>query len=479
MGQEIDNICFKESDFVTFQARLRDETALLIQWCNEKIFASEHYVCGFELEAWLVDQQFRAAPCNDEYIQRTKNPYVTPELAKFNVELNGNPQSLQGAALSTMHNELDRTWRDCNRIAAELNIQLLMIGILPTLSDTELTITNMSNLNRYWALNEQVLKQRKGKPLTLNILGNEHLQTTHWDVMLEAAATSFQIHLQVPMEHVVRYYNAAQILAGPMVAVSANSPFLFGKDLWDETRIPLFEQAIEVGGYEGAAFGPLRRVTFGSGYMRASMAECFIENRDHYPVLLPILYDTKPEALNHLRLHNGTIWRWNRPLIGWDEDRLAQPHVRIEHRVVPGGPTVGDEIANMALFYGAVHHLATRPEAPELQLPFSQARDNFYAAAKNGFNAQLMWLNGRKMTAQTLLRDELLAMARQGLNDLDVDPGDIALYLGIIAARIDKARNGAAWQRAFVVKYGHDMQQLTAAYAQHQQSGIPVHDWDL
>jgi hypothetical protein len=476
MGQEITNTRFTEKDFTTYRQHLDEETELLIKWFQHNRFIDMNYVGGFELEAWLVDEQFLPAPCNQEFIQHASGLLVSPELAKFNVELNSNPQVLQGNALRAMHEELAATWLTCNKVASDLNARLLMIGILPTARESDLTLRNMSDMKRYRALNEQVLRLREGRPLELDILGNEHLKTLHSDVMLESATTSLQIHIQVPLERSGRFLNAAEIISGPMVGISANSPYLFGHELWEETRIPLFEQSVAVGGFAGAAQGPLRRVTFGSGYVRESLVEYFIENRDHYPVLLPMGFDAPAEQMNYLRLHNGTIWRWNRPLIGFEN---GQPHLRIEHRVAPGGPTVIDEIANMAFFFGLVQHLATCSVAPELRMPFSVARDNFYSAAKSGLHAHMTWLDGKKYTIQNLIREELLLMARNGLTMLNIDANDINAYLSIIEARNYNACTGAAWQKAFVAKHGHDMRKLTAAYLERQDSGKPVHEWDL
>ena len=277
---------------------------------------------------------------------------------QFNVELNVDPQALNDKALSRLHQGLQQTWDDCQRVAAGLHARLVMTGILPSVSQQDLTLANMSELKRYRALNEQVLRLREGKPLMLDIHGREHLNLSHQDVMLESAATSLQLHLKVAVEDAVRYYNAAQIVSAPLVAASGNSPFLFGRQLWDETRIPLFEQSVEVGGFAGASRGPVRRVSFGTGYAKESLFECFVENEQHFPVLLPIQFDEPGREMRHLRLHNGTIWRWNRPLVGYDDD--GTPHLRIEHRVLPAGPTVIDSIASAAFFYGLVHALAQR-----------------------------------------------------------------------------------------------------------------------
>jgi hypothetical protein len=203
-------------------------------------------------------------------------------------------------------------------------------------------------------------------------VGREHLKLDHHDVMLESATTSFQIHIQLPLDIAHHFYNASIIASASMVALCANAPFLFGKDLWDESRIPLFEQSIETGGYDGAAHGPIKRVSFGTDYARHSIIECFIENLDHFPVLLPVDSDSPNEAFEHLRLHNGTIWRWNRPLVGFDED--GTPHIRVEHRAPAAGPTTIDSMANAAFYYGVSKSLCDEIIEKGLSFPFSQAK---------------------------------------------------------------------------------------------------------
>lgn len=477
MGQEVESTHFHKRDFDVFSERLRAETGLLAAWFEAQRFVEEHPVGGFELEACLIDAQCQPAPINEDYLARLHDPDVVPELARFNVELNTPPQVLSGDALSCMHERLQEEWRAHRGVAEELGTELLMSGILPTLCESDLSLANMSDLRRYHALNEQVLRLREGQPLRLDIVGRERLEAVHQDVMFEAATTSFQLHLQVPQASAVRYYNAAQILSAPMVAASANSPYLFGRDLWEETRIPVFEEAVEVGGVKGAAQGPLRRVSFGTGYARRSLFEVFEENLAHFPVMLPVGFDQPADTLSHLRLHNGTIWRWNRPLIGFDEG--GRPHLRIEHRVIPSGPTLVDAIANAALFYGAVQALATQPEAPEAQLEFALARDNFYQAARYGLTARTAWLEGRHGSVRSLLQDVLLPLARQGLQQLDIAQADIDAYLGVIEARLHSGQTGSAWQHAFTEKHGRDMAQLTAAMLENQLSERPVHEWPV
>ena len=477
MGTEIPSHHFHKTDFEKFDKRLREETGELEQWFAKRDFLTGRPKGGYELEAWITDKDCRPVPANEELIKLCNDVHVVPELAKFNLELNSEPYVLQGNALHSMHDEFTTNWNKCNEIAASIDLQLMMIGILPTAVAQELTVANMSNWKRYRALNEQVLRLREGRPLRIDIRGREHFEMTHHDVMLESAATSFQIHLKLNLDNAVRCYNAARVISAPMVALSANSPYLFGKDLWDETRIPLFEQAVSLRGYEESPCGPVRRVSFGIDYVKESMFECFKENLECYPVLLPVTIEDETEPLPHLRLHNGTIWRWNRPLIGFNE--RGEPHLRIEHRVVAAGPTIVDSIANAAFFYGLVSALSAQPQPPESRLSFDQARKNFYTAAQHGLDAGIIWLDGRTVLAGELLLQELLPLSRQGLNAMGIAQDDIKLYLDIIEGRLRTGQNGAVWQRAYVARHGHNMDELTMAYQECHKVGNPVHEWPV
>jgi gamma-glutamyl:cysteine ligase YbdK (ATP-grasp superfamily) len=477
MGQEISSTRFKKTDFSYFEEKLAAETELLQSWFTEQRFSRQQGVGGLEVEAWLIDRQARPAPVNEQYLRQLDNPLVVPELARFNVELNVHPQQLTGDGLTKLFTELDDVWQSCQCQANRLDNSLVMTGILPTVSDRDLTLANMSAMKRYAALNQQVLRARLGQPLNLDIVGREHLQTQHHDVMLESAATSFQLHLQCNLDNARRLFNASIIASAPTVAISANAPYLFGKDLWDESRIPLFEQAVEVGGYRGAAQGPVRRVTFGSGYIRESVMECFRENFDHYPILLPVKSEDDTSMLPHLRLHNGTIWRWNRPLIGFDDD--GTPHIRVEHRVMPAGPTVIDQIANAAFYFGLAYWMNAQDIPPETRLSFAGAKNNFYQAARRGLAAHIDWLDGNRYTIRDLVLRQLLRAAADGLESLNIDAADISRYLGIVEARVSGKQNGAAWQRAFVTKYGLQLDQLTKEYVARQDSGEPVHLWTV
>jgi gamma-glutamyl:cysteine ligase YbdK (ATP-grasp superfamily) len=475
MGQEIARARFSDADFDNFYQRLAEETALLGRYVGNGVCSSQGAITGFELEAWLVDPEMNPVPINAEFLEAFDGPLACPELAKFNVEFNSVPQFLRGQVLSQLHHDLGELWRKACTVAESLGVNLVAIGILPTVPATVLNLSNISELNRYRALNEQILAARRQQPLKLDISGHQHLTIEHQDVMLESAATSFQIHLQVSLEKVRDYFNAAILISAPLVAVSANSPFLFGKDLWAETRIPLFEQAVDTSGYREASHGPLRRVSFGSDYARRAITEVFEENFQHYPILLPIVSETPPERFTHLRLHNGTIWRWNRPLVGFDPD--GRPHVRIEHRVIPAGPSIVDMIANAAFFYGLVEALANEYHEP--LIPFAQAKDNFYQAARYGLEAHVVRQDGEKLPLKLWLLHELLQKAEIGLNRLQLAEADIAYFLGIIEQRTLSGQTGSEWQRRFVAKHPGEFSTMTREYLHCQKSGEPVHRWPL
>ncbi|QTF94277.1 glutamate-cysteine ligase family protein [Halomonas sp. BM-2019] len=479
MGQEISHPTFTEAEFQSFSEHLDDETRLLEQWFRDGTFAPDTGVCGLELEGWLLDRNWQPAPENESFLQALNDPLVVAELSRFNFEIHTQPQPRHGRMFQQIHRQLCAIWGRCERHGAHLGLIPLQIGILPTLKDDVMTVANMSPLQRYHALNQRVLESRRGSPLRIDISGDhDRLNVIHHDVMTEAATTSLQIHVQVDEAHAVRFFNAAQVLAAPMVASCANSPYLFGHELWEETRIPLFEQSVSVPAFCDREGHLVERVTFGTHYLEHSVMELFRENRDAFPVLLPELMPGESPRLAHLRLHNGTIWRWNRPLL--DFDGQGRPTLRLEHRVTPAGPSLPDVVGNILLFYGLVHHFAQLEDAPEHRLPFEHTLANFYQAARHGLAATVFWLDGHEHDLRRLLLDELLPAAADSLARLGIAAEDIDTYLhDIVAPRIRSGQTGAAWQKQFIARHGADFRHLTRAYHQHQASQRPVHQWTL
>ncbi|MDE0153113.1 MAG: glutamate--cysteine ligase [Gammaproteobacteria bacterium] len=476
MGDEIRTDQFSESDTKRFRQALERETELLGRWFRDGRFDDQTYQVGFELETWLIDLDCHPLPHNDVYLERYNNPLCLPELSRFNIEFNTPHTQVGSGMLSLLHQQLDESWQQATEVAESMDMRLGMIGILPTVQESDLTVDSMSQLKRYRALNERVMDLRKNRPLQIDIRGRDHLFSLHEDVMLESACTSFQVHLQVPQSRTVAAYNASMALSATTVAMSCNAPFLFGRDLWDETRVPLFEQSVSLSTFAGQAQQRIGRVGCGSGSARESLFEFFEENLNVFPVILPQPFQSKDEQFMHLKLHNGTIWRWNRPLIG-SEDGV--PHLRIEHRVMPSGPTGIDMIANVAFWVGAMMAALEGGEGAVLDIPFATARENFYRAACTGLDTKIVWSDGAEHPISELILETLLPMARRGLKTSGLDESESDRYLDIIEARVEKRRTGARWMRAW--RYSHDgnMQALVGAYLTRQQSGVPVHEWPL
>ncbi len=474
MGQEITRSVYDASDFARFQKNLQDETALLGAFAQQGGFSDGRFVAGFELEAWLLDRACTPVPINKAFLERLNDPLVVPELSRYNVEVNGPPQPMGRGALPALEAALNATWQRAQDVAHGMDAVLAMIGIPPTLNERHLSLEHMSAVNRFRALNEQVFRQREGRPLHIHIEGSEPLSLEYGDVMLEAATTSFQVHFQVPEACGARYFNASLIACAPLLACCTNSPLLFGRRLWQETRIPLFEQSVDLGGYGGLGDPSVRRVTFGRGYVDGSMFELFRDNLDSYPVLLPAALDEPADRFPHVRLHNGSIWRWVRPLIGFDAEGRA--HVRIEQRVLPSGPTPLDMLSGAAFYYGLVYGLANRPSPPEADLPFETARQNFYRAARLGLEAEFIWLDGERIPAARLVR-ALLPLAEEGLGALGLAEEETARYLGVLEARLASGQTGAVWQLRRLERLSGDLRALMADYLENQRSGAPVHEW--
>lgn len=480
MGQDIRRTAESNADMNGFLQRLRKETTLLAQWFQDGSFApcSEGHTVGLELEMWLVDQNFQPLPENQKLLDALSDPLLVPELSKFNAEYNAQPELVGPGSLERLAVQMREYWQRIQISMGELQGHMLTIGSLPTLCDAMLSVEAMSEFERYKALNEYVLNLRRGKPLRLSIEGEDKLKSVHDDIMLEAAATSFQVHIQAPYELMTATFNAAVLVSAASVAISANSPFLLGAALWEESRIPLFEQAVSLPGFALLDGSRQQRVTFGHGYVQESLMELFLENAHSYPVLLPVTTNTPPDRLSHVALQNSTIWRWNRPVLGFDRD--GHPSLRVEHRVMSAGPTIDDMIADLAFVLGVCHDLAPRLKEAHDFMPFTAARSNFYAAAKEGLNARVRWGEHGDLLLQTLILEELLPAARRGLKALRVSEEEINYYLDhVLKGRVVSRQTGAAWQKLWVKQHGRDLTGMTAAYFEKQAAGQAVHSWTV
>ena len=471
MGEEIARDHFAEADFLKFREHLARETALLRKIQSEGGLSDEGPVIGLELEAWLIDHNFFPAPHNQSFLDRLSGESVVAELSRFNIEINTPIEEIAGEGLARMHDHLSETMRRCASNANEDVDTVIAIGTLPTLREADLSIDMMTPSNRYAALNQEAMRRRGGAPISLEIdscRGGVGFSATYQNVMAEAATTSLQLHLQLADEKMVAAYNASLILSAPLVAISANAPFLFGKPLWHETRIPIFEQAL-------AQPTGLQRVTLGTGYAKDHLVELFEENLSDYPVLLPMCDDSKDDAeFACIKLHNGTLWRWVRPLIGRSSD--GKPHIRIEQRVMPAGPSVLDMMANAALYFGAVEEMSRYIDTAVAELPFETMQVNFYAAARDGLNAHIDWFGKSAVRPVASVLEDLIPLAESGLRKLGMAERLIDKYLSTVSMRLESRQNGANWQLEQFDRHG-DFHRLTADYLANQRSGLPVHEW--
>jgi gamma-glutamyl:cysteine ligase YbdK (ATP-grasp superfamily) len=496
MGRDIDTTEFTRDDRLRFRDKVKANLAALRTLVDNGSFETGRRTCGIEVEVYITDSQGTPVPINAKLLERMASADFQTELAQFTIEFGVKPRLLMGHVFHTIDTELRRSLNHAHEVAEDLGAQVMIIGILPTLRDLDATEELMSANDRYRALNNMILSAR-GEDILIKIEGSELLETTAQSILFEAACTSMQLHLQVDPHDFGLYWNAAQLLSAPLVAVAANSPFFLGKQLHHETRITLFEQAIDTRTEELVQQGVRPRVWFGEKWLDEGegLWDLFDENVRYFPALLPVCADEDPMAtiaagevprLPELTLHNGTIYRWNRPVY---EVVRGRPHMRIENRVLPAGPSVPDAVANAAFFYGLLHGLASqaRPHIWE-QMSFAAAADNFYAAARDGLSARLYWPRvGAQVPVPELILRHLLPLARDGLVDWGVDAGDVDYYLGIIAERTLSGMSGAGWQIATWHKLIDDdklsredaTRELVRIYRQRSYASTPVHTWPV
>ncbi|MHC4446681.1 MAG: hypothetical protein ACYSXF_02585, partial [Planctomycetota bacterium] len=421
------------------QAVLRDLRALE-QMIADGMIESGVRRIGAEQELVLVDRAWRPAPKGPEILEALDDTRFTTELGRFNLEVNLDPLVFGGDCLSRLERTLDEALAKVRAVAARHDVEVVLTGILPTLQQTDLDLANMTPAPRYRALNAG-LKSARGSSFELRLRGTDEINIKHDSVMLEACNTSCQFHLQVAPAEFARVYNIAQVVVAPILAAACNSPLLFGKRLWRETRIAVFEQSIDTRRPAHHTQDRSARVSFGDRWVRDSILEIYQDDITRFRAFMPAPLDEDPFAdlaanripkLRALSLHNGTVYRWNRPCYGIYQG-CAQ--LRIENRVLPAGPTVRDEIANAAFWYGLLTGLATEHDDITRAIEFDAAKANLIAAARRGLDAQLTWLGGQTYAAPTLIQEELLPLARRGLRTAGLAECDTERYLDVVEQR--------------------------------------------
>ncbi len=469
------------------QALLKDVRALEQLLQGDRIESGVRRI-GLEQELFLVDDMWRPAPIAVEALERIEDPRVTSEIGRFNLECNLEPLLFGGNCLRLMENRLNDLLGTVRKTVRDLGAEVALIGILPTLRKSDLTMENMVPADRYYALNEALTRLRGGS-YELRIKGTDELRVTHDTVMLEAANASFQVHFQVGPEEFAKLYNIAMTVTGPVLAAAVNSPLMLGRRLWAETRIAVFQQSVDT----RSAISEIRdvpaRVSFGREWVDESAIEIFKSDVSRFRVLLGREIDEDPfemmeqgraPSLKALQLFNSTVYRWNRACYGVS-DEVA--HLRIENRVLPSGPSVRDEVANAAFWFGLLSGLAEEVEDIREVIDFDTVYKNFLAAARHGLEAQLVWFDGEPVTAQKLICDTLLPLARRGLEVGGIDAADIERYLDTVEARVDSLRTGSRWQLHSLANMGEKgtleerMAALVAATVERQRHGRPIHEW--
>lgn len=494
MGEKVAADRFALSDRLRHRQKLHRGLEALERLLAEKRFDRPRNLMGLEIELNLADADGMPRMMNAEVLERIGSRDFQTELGQFNLEANIVPHRMAGRVLDQLSEELRTALAYADRQAEEVSARIVMIGILPTLGSQDLVSANLSAVDRYTLLNDQIMAAR-GEDVVLDIDGVEHLRYTSDSIAPEAACTSVQLHLQVTPGRFADVWNAAEAIAGPQIAMGANSPFVFGRELWRESRPPLFTQSTDTRPPELAEQGVRPRTWFGERWI-GSAYDLFQENVRFFPSLLPICEDEDPlrmldegriPELPELVLHNGTVYRWNRPVYGVVD---GVPHLRVENRVLPAGPTVTDVLANTAFYYGLVRSLADEHRPVWTRMPFAVAQANFDAACRYGMEAELHWPRpGRggglvTLPAARLVQEQLLPLAAAGLEGWGVEAADRDRYLSVIEERCRRRVNGASWQAAAyhrAADSGLDREKALAAvtrrYCELVRTEEPVHGW--
>ncbi|MGI9288517.1 MAG: hypothetical protein ACR2P1_24240 [Pseudomonadales bacterium] len=492
MGLDIEQSEFSRGDHERFQRKLFDNLTALKRLLSEPDFGRGNGSIGAELEMYIVDERARPLAANTDIHAAADDPQLTLELNRYNLEYNLTPVGLNDSPFTAIEQEILTKLRTLNATASQFGGRIVPIGILPSLKRRDFGLAAMTNLKRYHALTE-MLRQRREDFFSIRIDGVEPVSIRAEDVTFEGANTSLQLHYRVDPQQFTGTFNAVQFVTPLVLAIAANSPFFLGRRLWHETRVPLFKQSIDGRNRSRRALHLPSRVDFGHGWVRHGAYELFAESVHLHRPILPVcsgddpLHDIdsgKLPALYELRLHQGTIWYWNRPIY----DHHGAGHLRIEMRAMPAGPTAVDMLANCAFQIGLAEGLREQIEELIPAMPFQLLVYNFYRAAQFGLQAKLLWPALHKNTLQELpARDiavSLLNTAKKGLQSIGISSAEANYYLGIIGDRLEHNTNGADWQlrqfERYYAQHSRDkaLKMMLQDYIQLADENTPVAYWD-
>ncbi|NVK54872.1 MAG: glutamate--cysteine ligase [Alteromonadaceae bacterium] len=486
MGVNFEQHDFTDSQRSEFNQRVHRQLSEMAAELTRPCYNDPQVSFGAELELYLVNQHFSPAPLVEYILDSAGIGGLQEELNQYNIEFNLEPVNAGEHAFSQLRAQLDNACQAIDKAASHYAGHAMSIGILPTLSDSHLNDSYMTNRPRYEALTRE-LSQHRGAPFDIDIRGQDRVKTTSDDVTMEGANTSFQLHHKMPLTRFKDAFNTAQLVTPLVLAIAGNSPFFMGKRLWQETRIALFKQSIDYRHTDAKEWRQPSRVTYGHGWLRNGITDCFTESVALYPPLLPVTSErlnAPPSPFTELNLHHGTVWSWNRAVFEPGE----QGHVRIEYRSLPAGPTNQDMLANAALQIGLVEALSPRCEEYLQRLPFQYAEYNFYRCAQSGLDARILWphLQQRSLDESrvTDILADLLPLADEGLANIGISRAERDLYLGVIEHRLAARQTGATWQldTYHSLRRQHSekeaLEELCRRYYQLSRSGQPVACWE-
>lgn len=488
MGQNCNISLNENKDENEFLHYLLQDLKALEKMLEDGLFEQSVQRIGAEQELFLIDKYFRPAPKVMEVLEQLNDEHFVTEYAKFNIEFNLEPLLFKGRCFSRMEENINRHILKLKSAASSLGLNTAMVGILPTIRQSDLTCDNITPFPRYYALNK-ALSESRGGSFEYHIKGIDELLVKHDSSVFDFCNTAFQVHLQVSPDEFTNMYNCAQLIAAPVLAAATNSPLLLGKRLWKETRIELAEQAIDTRTRSNILNNENPRVAFADGWLEGSILDIFMEDISRYRSLLTsqdmensleILMKGNIPAFNALRTFNGTIYKWNRACYGIYN---GLPHLRIENRVLPAGPTVTDEVANAAFWLGLMNGLPGAYGDISKTIDFDEVSFNFLKAAQVGLDAHFTWRDNAKLSAEELINDELLPISQEGLEKAGVNSADIEKYLQVIEERVSSGMTGSQWllNSYSLLKKGNEKNDclvtLTSAMVKRQESGKPVHTW--
>lgn len=468
-----------------YASALDDIKAFERMW-NERMFDNGQAKIGAEQELCIVNEALQPTTSALDLLDNIKDDHYTNELGLFNLEINLDPELLQNKCFSTIENKLIALMAKGQSEAAKINQKIVMAGILPTIDISHLQFKYMTPIPRYQTLSNMFLELR-GSNFEIHMTGVDELIMSLDSVLFEACNTSFQLHLQISQDEFVSQFNWSQMISGPVLSACVNSPLLFGKELWSESRIAVFKQSLDTRSSSNQLRNKMPRVYFGDDWLKDSPLNLWKKELMHFPLILTsddikkstaILDQGSIPELRAIRLHNGTTYTWNRLCYGTGNP----PHLRIECRYLPAGPSIVDEIANFAFWIGLMKGQPENWDEIQEGLQFKVVKDNFTRAARTGLDSVFNWM-GESITAKKLILEKLIPIAKKGLKRCKINQEDIDKYLGIIQDRVDSEQTGSKWTINNYRSLSNELgsvsarQEILSSMFDRQKENIPVHQW--